>query len=99
VGTNSLPDNLYVEFVYDLDNDLATFTWTMGNESGGATNVAIGDYTAEAVRNAYQPSGMTDTDFIKTDYLTVESIPEPATLGMIGLMTGTLLFIRRRFMI
>ncbi|MDF7822604.1 PEP-CTERM sorting domain-containing protein [Pontiellaceae bacterium B12227] len=33
------------------------------------------------------------------DYLRVEAIPEPATLGMIAAMGGALLFIRRRFMI
>jgi hypothetical protein len=99
VGVYDLPDVLDVEVVYDLDNDLADFSWTMGTESGIATNVAIGNYTAEVLRNVYQPADMGDTDFIKTDYVKVETVPEPATLGMIGLVAGGLLFIRRRFMI
>lgn len=33
------------------------------------------------------------------DNVTIESIPEPATLGLVGLASGALLFIRRRFMI
>ena len=99
VGVYDLPDVLNVEVIYDLDSDLADFSWTMGSDSGTATNVAIGNYTAEVVRNVYQPKDMLDTDFIKVDYLKVESVPEPATLGLFGLIGGAVLFVRRRFMI
>ena len=41
------------------------------------------------------------TDQVSFDYLRVDStaIPEPATLGLVGVCAATLLFIRRKFMI
>jgi hypothetical protein len=95
VGTYSLTDTLNVEVIFNLDTDLATFSWVSGANSGSYTDVAINDGDAEVVRNAYQPSGMTATDFFKTDYLKVESIPEPATLSLVGLTAGAIFFIRR----
>ena len=94
-GTNSLPDKLYVEVTFDLDNDLADFSWTMGTQTGGYSSVSIGDYSAARLRNLYQPTGMTGSDFIKVDYLKVESIPEPAALALLGFFGGAILFLRR----
>ena len=99
VGDYTLADPLNVEVTYDLGTDLADFSWTYGTTSGGTNGIAITDGTADSVRQAYQPSNMTATDSISTDYLRVESIPEPATLGLLGLMGGAMIFIRRRFMI
>ena len=40
------------------------------------------------------------TDYVDVDYFTVSTIiPEPATLGMIGMVAAGMIFIRRRFMI
>ena len=97
-GTNSLPDVLNVEVEYDLDNDTVGYSWTMGSESGGTNLATLYDGVADVVRNAYNPDNMNDGDFIKVDYLTVESIPEPATMGLFGLAGGAVMFVRRRRM-
>ncbi len=46
--------------------------------------------------------GSTRADFdlgYVVDDISVSAIPEPATLGMVGLVSGAMLFIRRRLMI
>ncbi|VGO17490.1 hypothetical protein PDESU_06086 [Pontiella desulfatans] len=46
----------------------------------------------------YGGIGGTATEFIKIDSVSLTQIPEPATLGMIAVFGGGILFIRRRFM-
>ena len=97
VGTNTLPDRLNITITYDLTTDLADFSWVMGTQSGGYTNVAIVDGSASSLRNVFQPSGMSSSDYFKTDYIKVETIPEPVTASIIAFIGLCSIFIRRRF--
>ena len=56
-----------------------------------------GTTTLNSIR--FDPQGDLATRNFEIDYMRVNVVPEPATLGLIAGMGGALLFIRRRFMI
>jgi hypothetical protein len=64
--------------------------------------VTLSDPTADSLRatlvTAPQGSPKLPGYFVVDDFTLVKSIPEPATLSLIGAMGGTILFFRRRFM-
>lgn len=68
----------------DLDGQTTSFAVTHSGLYGGATAYAGFRYRGNQDGNV--------------DSFSVSSIPEPATLGLIGLFGGSMLFIRRRFM-
>lgn len=60
------------------------------------------DHTSDAVNSAVglfmKSHGTNPADAAQFDHLTVGVIPEPATLGLVAVFGGGILFIRRRFM-
>jgi hypothetical protein len=97
-GTLTMSTPLDVSIDFDLVNGTADYTWSYNGTSGGAANVAISGSDAASVTQAYQSADVTG-NYFAVDYLKVEGVPEPATLGMVGAVAGAMLFIRRRFMI
>lgn len=59
------------------------------------TTIGAGTYTLEVYQNNFVGGGA----YAVYDGVTLEAIPEPATLGLIGLFGGSLFVIRRKFMI
>jgi hypothetical protein len=60
--------------------------------SVGLTSVAVGEYTAGQLNTQVGGSRFSGSG-------TITVIPEPATLGLVGIVSAAMLFIRRRFMI
>jgi hypothetical protein len=72
--------------------DVASFTTTF--EANGNDNVVL------TFRNQNQYAGTPDLDgFFVINGFTVDAIPEPATLSLMGAFAGVVLFVRRRFLI
>ena len=90
---------------YDASSGLATaFAWDEANmddntdaPSFGTTVIDDGDILVFAT--GASQLGDTITDGWRVETLTFDVIPEPATLGMVAVFGGAILFIRRRFMI
>jgi hypothetical protein len=96
---------LYLKQIVDLDAGVASgyymwegdADWTVITENNSTT------YTSgvATVSWIFESDDMGVNDYINIDSYTVTSsaIPEPATLGLLGIMGAGALFIRRRFMI
>jgi hypothetical protein len=95
--------SVYMRTILDLDVQEASayysfdgLAWTAITENNSM------DLTGSVyrVRMLYDTDDMAASDYLDVDYLTVtHTIPEPATLGLLAVMGGGALFIRRRFMI
>jgi hypothetical protein len=74
-----------------------TFTSSGG---GGATAGTILDYPDLTVTDTLRVTGIVDgtAKALQLQEVSFEVIPEPATLGLVAVMGGGILFIRRRFM-
>lgn len=96
-----------------VDNGVYTLDTSILDDSGtvlfdGSTqnsSIAEGSTIYAGFTSAYNGSG-TATTFEQTQILevnvddfAVNTIPEPATIGLIGMLGGTDIFIRRRFMV
>jgi hypothetical protein len=77
------------------------WNWAPGGADEVYTNAVdfAGNGITDLGRIQVTYANMTEGDLLTYDDVKVEAVPEPATLGMIGLVAGGLLFIRRRFMI
>ena len=81
--------------------DAALVTWLTDQYTAGATagNFVFLRFTPDASSsNPWQIASFGHTTEA-TPVLTIETIPEPATIGLVAAISGALLFIRRRFMI
>ncbi|MDF7799029.1 hypothetical protein P4C99_06115 [Pontiellaceae bacterium B1224] len=95
--------------VVGVDGDVTFDTASYLNvDFAGAENLGtfvVMEWDGEVLANnlAFDPSVDTDVWSFNVDeankQLTVTAIPEPATLGLVAAFGGTVLFIRRRFMI
>ncbi|RKX47690.1 MAG: hypothetical protein DRP64_00355 [Verrucomicrobia bacterium] len=94
------------DYVYTLNFDEVAQTVNAVAEVSGNT-YDLGIYSIAGVfgsgsrfieKKNYLPGGATSTDWY-VDNLTVDVIPEPATLGMVALLGGGILWIRKRFTI
>ncbi|QBG46574.1 PEP-CTERM sorting domain-containing protein [Verrucomicrobia bacterium S94] len=82
-----------------LNHDTGSYTMTAMD-----LGIAEGTTIYAGYSTAWNPSGtniMTSASMksIEVDNFSVEVIPEPATLGLVAMFGGAVLFIRRRFMI
>ena len=76
------------------DSDYADWAWV----SRSATGIAPAGTAEIEVRVQSLADGSADSA-IFTDNVTLDVIPEPATLGLFGLIGGAMLWTRKRFMI
>jgi hypothetical protein len=96
-GTNALSGALDVRAVFNLGTDLMDVYWSLG---GGAeanmSGIAINDGQMDAFRMAanLNTEDFGATDFVDVDYLKLEMIPEPGTLGLMG-VAGLGIFLAR----
>jgi hypothetical protein len=103
-GASSTNAPILFQMIADVDNTNLMARWKFESDSAWTT---IRSISLDVITNgvtAVNVVGDTDEygagDFAEVDYFTVTgSIPEPATLGMLGLVGGAIFFIRRRFMI
>ena len=94
----------YVDLNTDASADTALASWLTAQYTAGAV---VGDYVflrfqpdhMDAVSSHAVAFATADTVSQTTPVLTIETIPEPATLSMIAGFAGAMIFIRRRFMI
>ena len=95
----------YVDLNTDATADTALATWLTDQYTAGAV---AGDYvflrfqpdSMDAVTSHAVAFATANTAGETTPVLTIETvIPEPATLGLVSVFAGAILFIRRRFMI
>ena len=89
-----------------MAGNVETFDWdkTTILRANSSTNQAVQYKEGLGSLAAYEDDFYTDTGTRWKDATTLgvvitETIPEPATLGMLGLVGGAIFFIRRRFMI
>jgi hypothetical protein len=92
--------------------DLDTGAWSTQVDAGsgfvdlvtdgtGMTSIDRIQLVVDASNGTWEYGGVggTATEFVMIDSVTLTQIPEPATLGLIAAFGGSILFIRRRFMI
>ena len=101
-------DILAYTFLMRITRDATGYTTQVSHGTqGGALSVvetfsiasSVYTYDTFAIRDGdLQSSGNVDLPIL-VDNISVDVIPEPATLGLVGLIGGALLFIRRCFMI
>jgi hypothetical protein len=75
---------------------------TVETEANNWTVVTIdisGNETTTLNSIRFDPQGNLATRNFEIDYMRLNVVPEPATLGLVAVMGGAILFIRRRFMI
>jgi hypothetical protein len=88
----------------------ATYIWQTADRANGNSEfntvtinqnkAAMSDFNYLAVVLTADSNVLNDdTNFIAWDNVKLTVIPEPATLGLLGVFGGAVLFIRRRFMI
>jgi hypothetical protein len=107
LGANS-GTTLILRLVADLDagsytalysTDGTSFTdFTGANGANGISSVQDALFSV-SVDSGTQWASSGNADFADVDYITIDVIPEPATLGLVGAFGAGILFIRRRFMI
>ncbi|VGO18714.1 hypothetical protein [Pontiella sulfatireligans] len=103
-GTTHLGDDVWQDITVSYNNVTANsyemdLTMTDGTTTSYATIIASGLVASDMSINRYRfgmHGGNDETIFI--DDLSVV-IPEPATLGLVAVFGGAVMFIRRRFMI
>ncbi|MEA2068713.1 MAG: PEP-CTERM sorting domain-containing protein, partial [Verrucomicrobiota bacterium] len=76
-------------------NSLSLIPGTTLAEGGAVSLPSSGDVQAVGVFDASDTAGMR----VRVRNFTVESIPEPVTLGLFGFVGIAILFIRRRLML
>ena len=94
----------YVDLNTDASADTALASWLTAQYAAGAQ---VGDYVflrfqpdhIDAVAGHAIAFATADTVAETTPVLTIETIPEPATLSMVAGFAGAIIFIRRKFMI
>lgn len=96
-GSTSLAAPLTVWADIDLDNNQTTYHYEYkGTTHDMATASSIADVAPDQLGAVWQfmDSG---GNSISVDYVTVETVPEPASFALMGILGGALLFVRRRF--
>ena len=101
VSTNAV---LETRLVINLDTYeyQAYYGWGAGNSTlklKGSTFLTTITNGISTVEISIENNSFIGNDFVDVDYFKIETIPEPAALGMIAAVSAGLLFIRRRFMI
>ncbi len=86
----------YDDAVALIAADVLTWTYAAEGSLAATYNAADADFSWT---NGDGVTLYADTDGTNYSYMWAETIPEPATLGMIALFGGGMLIIRRRFMI
>ena len=99
-NAQTLPDTLTIRAEVDLDADLLDLYYEIG--TGGESvipGIAINDGEMDGVRmiGVLNTTDFGATDFVDIDYVTLAQIPEPATLGLLGLISSGIYFARRFF--
>ena len=74
----------------DGANNIASFRFQVDNDTTTFT---------QGTAEVFRVNGSASTDPLKASVLILETIPEPATLGLIAVFGGGIIFIRRRLMI
>jgi len=93
-----------IGFAYDGAGNLVLTAYDGVDQTGTALQTVavtgIGNFNADSVfiRQSQQNAVKARVLNIEVDDITVTPIPEPATLGLIAVMAGGLLFVRRRIM-
>lgn len=82
-GTSQIAQSVVTTTTHPVDGQ--AFVWTEFTGFSGLTNVRRLEFTAGAIT--------------QIDDMSINVIPEPATLGLIGFAGVGVLFVRRRFMI
>lgn len=97
-----LNDPLTIRGIYDLDAGTIHVYTQLGSEAeqdNGSFNIDTNG-TANSVFSRLLTGDWGANDYANIDSVTLtEVVPEPATLGMVGLIGGAIVFVRRRFMI
>ncbi len=92
--------NITVRSVFDLDANTVDVFTTLGaaGEVHAVLGYTIGDFTFDSLSlvGATGSGSWDPGDYVELDYLTLSVIPEPATIGMLGL-GGILAVLLRRF--
>ncbi len=95
-----LPDTLAVRAELNLDTDLVDVYWSIGGAAElSALGLAANDGELDQVRTSFQTVSpdFGATSYVDVDYVTLAAIPEPATLGLLGMTGLTMLLVRRKF--
>jgi len=93
-GVQNLNDG-WIGITANADDTWHTFTWGGTVDAAATTLSLLMIYTDNWGTAPEYPAGTA----MYLDNIKFEAIPEPATIGMIGLFGGAILFIRRRFQI
>jgi hypothetical protein len=100
-GASVLPDSVSVRAVFDVGTGALDVFYAIGAgpESSTSLTMAAGEMDSIRIANNLNPIDFGATDFAEVDYLRLDQIPEPATLGMIAFGSGAIMFIRRRMLV
>jgi len=81
---------------YDFTITDTTSSTVVGSETGVVDNESLysGGYAGLALYSQHATN-----EYGRYDNFSLETIPEPATLGMVAMLGGAIFFIRKRFMI
>jgi hypothetical protein len=93
VGDATANDGFFV--LYDFVSVSAGDTLTI--KAATYTFDGLENFNEDAIGTFNGNVFLTDSNGIRLS--SIETVPEPATLGMVGAVAGAILFIRRRFMI
>jgi len=100
LGNTVLNGAVVASIALDLDSAQATCIYSYDGTTDTNVIAVANAHTINQLHAAIQTSSMATSDYMDMDYVSVDYvIPEPATLGMIALVGGAIIFIRRRFMI
>lgn len=105
VGNPNLSTPATADYTLDVDVDEiagtihATFTDVNGASDLGTYNIAFADSSRFFEFKNFTATGAADDKFVdfRVDNVTIETIPEPATLGLFALLGGGILWCRKRF--
>jgi hypothetical protein len=96
--------NAFNNYQIAWDNGLVSLFWD--DEANGGANATtylnegyLGGSVADVAEIQFEVNTSGEAGKVTIDSLSVNVIPEPATLGMVGMAAATMLFIRRRLIV
>lgn len=91
-GVTSFASPLNVRAVVDLDTENLDIFWS-GAATGSSLNNTASDLTLNGIRTSSNLQFFGATDSVSVDYVTLDVIPEPASMTLVGL--GLVAIMRR----
>lgn len=90
-------ESIQIDITKSATADEFDIDWVFKTQSGSFTVVNASLYADTEIYGAMNYNGPTAEAYV--DSYSHAVIPEPATIGMVGIFGGAMLFIRRRFML